>query len=278
MAGGIDISPTAGAAIAGQISVAIVRGTTSSAQVAPATATGPWRPPQWNKVSRYMLITQPATSGSNNIGQSPSSVPTSTVPTLSVSAQSTQAKTYVFDAIMRARHGQRLQITEHPIQTGANISDHAYLLPAQLSLEVGISDAMDMYAPGMWAGNTSKSVSAYQTLLNLQAARTFVTVVTRLRTYTNMMIEDISPEEDQKTFASLRCTITFKQVFTASVAVQAISARPNTTDSTQLATVQAQPVPASVTNQYAVTPPANPTVQGAGTWTSISQGITPVEQ
>jgi hypothetical protein len=163
-----------------------------------------------------------------------------------------------------------LQITEHPIQTGANISDHAYLQPFRLSLEIGMSDVMDAFAAGMWVGSTSKSVSTYQTLLQLQSARLFLTLTTRLSTYQNMLIENISADEEAKTIAGLRATISFKQVFTATVAQQSLSSRPNATNATQLATVQPQAPTAAVTQQYAVVPPSNPTVEGAGFWSSAA--------
>lgn len=264
---GIDITPSVGAAIAGQVAVKIVKGTTQQTSVGPQDASKtPWRPPQWNQPATYMLTVQ----GTEGLASNTPQEVQSSSPDQPLQVKTIATTHYVFDAVIRAHHNQSLQITEHPIQVGANISDHAYLMPFRLSLEIGVSDAMDAYAAGMWSGSQSKSVAAYQTLLALQAARVFITVSTRLKTYTNMMIESISPEEDLRTVASLRATITFKQVFTVAVALQEVSARPNSTDQTQLATVQPQPVPAPVANQYAVTPPANPTVAGSGLWSSVA--------
>ena len=82
------------------------------------------------------------------------------------------------------------EATEHPVQTGASIADHAYIVPARLVLDIGMSDAMDAYfSPTTWSGSDSKSVAAYQTMLALQFSRIPLTITTKLRTYQNMVID-----------------------------------------------------------------------------------------
>jgi len=60
-------------------------------------------------------------------------------------------KKWVFDAFLRIQHTQMLRITQHPIQNAASISDHAYMLPATVVMEIGMSDAMAAYAPAEYA-------------------------------------------------------------------------------------------------------------------------------
>ena len=271
LTGGAIIAAATGAEIASAISVDIVTGappqqgdtTSKAAKQAPRY----WRPPQWNKPAVYMITVQGnvGTSDTSNLGPVQGTITTKSLATTM----------YVFDAVVRASHNLQLQITEHPVQTGANISDHAYMLPFRVTLEIGISDAMAQFGgkANDWTGTTSKSVSAFQTLMSLQANRVFLTLSTRLYTYSNMMIESIAPEETNATIASLRATVTFKQVFTATVATQSVSARPNTTDNTQLATQQAVPPPAAVQQQYSVTPPATPQIPGSGFWTSVANAL-----
>lgn len=261
--------------MAGQLQVAVVRGATTKPSItAPNVPPGPWTPPQWNKPATYMLTVNPLPPRSSTAEDG----------TAMLSIQ--PSLIYVFDAVLRARHNQTLQITEHPVQDGANISDHAYLLPFRLTLDIGISDAMAQYTSASstganntryqkWnaGGSSSKSVSAYQTLLNIQESRRFLTLTTRLATYGNMLIESVAPEESHETIASLRATVTFKQVFTGTVSTVEISARPNATDDTQQATVQPSPIPPAVSNQYAVAAPSDPIVPGSGAWSSSTQGI-----
>ena len=47
---------------------------------------------------------------------------------------------WYFDAVMRLEHLESQRVTQHPVQTGANITDHSYAQPAQLTLDIGMSD------------------------------------------------------------------------------------------------------------------------------------------
>jgi hypothetical protein len=105
-------------------------------------------------------------------------------------------RNYIFDAYFNINHESNLAITQHPIQTGASISDHAYMEAQQLTFEIGMSDVMqDLPYSGVVSFNngdsSSRSVNAYQTLRNLQADRVPIDVITRLGTYKNMLIESI---------------------------------------------------------------------------------------
>jgi hypothetical protein len=184
---------------------------------------------------------------------------------------------YVFDAVIVAGHSQKIRKTEHPVQSGANISDHAFILPAELVLDIGISDAMDAYYnPTTWVGNSSKSVAAYQTLLALQGARIPLTVTTRLRTYNNMLIEDLPAEETVKTFKALRGRVVFGQIFVSTIGQPTNSARMQDTSGTNLGSSTTQPpTPAqnSQNNVSGATPisgvfPSD--AIGAGNWSSVN--------
>ena len=124
---------------------------------------------------------------------------------------------YIFDAIIRQEHTQMLRVTEHPVQTGANIIDHAYQLPATLMLEIGMSDAMDTFFKGQFNGPYTKSVNAYQKIKELQSKRQPLEIHTRLDTYRNMVIEEIRAQEDYKTLHALKCVITLRQIIMATV-------------------------------------------------------------
>jgi hypothetical protein len=210
---------------------------------------GIWRPPQWAKPA-MVSITVPAT-------QSTQQQPDGTL----VVGQ-TGATTYVFDAVLKLSHTQRLTKTHHPVQTGADLSSHAYLEPAQVTMFIGMSDAMDSYASSFdptqppyitpFTGNPSKSVSAYQQLLTLQAARQPLIVTTRLRTYKNMVILTVEPEEDNRTIAGLRVRVEFEQIITAVIVDTPNSARTNDTASTGLGVVNAQTPDAATVSQFSV--------------------------
>lgn len=254
-------------------------------------SSGPWHPPEWSGPALTMITvpapTAPGTQGLSITDQ----IGGQTLP----GAPSFQGQpTYlVFDAILRAEHTRELRRTEHPIQTSASspvtsITDHAYMLPARVTLEIGMSDAMDSFASDLWTSNASKSVSAYQTLVDLQRTRTLVSLTTRLDTYSNMLVESIIPTDTYKTRHGLRATVVFSEVFLADgTAVssgisfntstddiaQSLSARAQTTASTALGTVQSGSVGSAVTKQFNIstaTIPWTSMVPGAGSWSSTN--------
>ena len=264
----------------------------------PKDSTAQWRPPQWQKPAMFS-ITVPAYASvtSSNADTGVAAEDVNGVATVSVVNR--HASTYVFDAVLSAEHEQSLVKTNHPVQTSASISSHAYLEPANLVLLVLMSDVVPQYAPVdpsasniyPWTGDPSKSISAYRQLLVLQALRTPLIVTTRLRTYKNMLIMRVSPREDDKTITSARFRLELGQVFIADTQQATDSARVNDTTSTGLGSVNPTPVPVTTQQQFSVpavstsnslTQPKNGVVEslermtgidvpGAGSFTSVVQ-------
>ncbi|HEY1645136.1 MAG TPA: hypothetical protein VGF75_02005, partial [Candidatus Saccharimonadales bacterium] len=70
----------------------------------------PWTPPQYSAPAQTILISP----GQSN----------------SATGQASSAQiNYVFDAVFRLHHRRTVKKTTHPILTGANLTDHAYVLP-----------------------------------------------------------------------------------------------------------------------------------------------------
>ena len=196
---------------------------------------------------------------------------------------------YVFDAVLELEHEQRLEKTRHPVQSGADISSHAYLQPARCVMYVGMSDAMDSFSSG-YAGagqsaalggitatpsavapfsgaSSSKSVNAYETMLTLQVARQPLTVTTRLRTYANMLLVAVSPKEDAKTITGLRMRLEFEQIILATTSVGPVvnseqgaptggSVRPDADTVTGLGQVSPSALSKTTQNQFQYPPGA----------------------
>ena len=150
----------------------------------------------------------------------------------------TKVEGFFFDAVLREEHSSSLRITEHPVQSGANISDHAFFMPARLVLDIGMNDAMASYVIGQYPV-FDKSVNAYQKMISLQKTRTPLTVVTRLNKYTNMLIEQIFSPVDARTTFGARIILNLKQIITATVGETTVpnSVAENTTDTTQKGSV-----------------------------------------
>ena len=165
-----------------------------------------------------------------------------------------------FDAIMSTNTQESLTITSHPVQSGANISDHAFRNPTKISMEIMMSDAMAQRVPGqfenggirgvvlgMLGAGGSKSVSAYQRLVELQRLRMPFSVKTRLGYYNNMLIESIDAPDDVNTLHGLRCTVNMTEILVANVATEKVSARAwNTSKGTNKGSVEPQKPPQSI--------------------------------
>lgn len=150
---------------------------------------------------------------------------------------------WFFDAYLKMTHTSRLTITDQPVQTGAALTDHAYLEPRELSMDIGMSNVAKSFVDGQFTGGYSRSVTAYEVLKQLQALRVPVQVHTRLGLYENMLVEVLSAPDDYTTLYGLQCTVTFREIMVAQVKTVKVSARPLVTGSANGG--QPQPVQAN---------------------------------
>lgn len=129
---------------------------------------------------------------------------------------------YFFDAILSTTHITRREITSHPVQYRASLTDHSYQLPAEVSLDIGMSDVMDTMFLSDPSGTSNnfdyglgdgKSVKAYQKFVSLQMKGTPFNLYTKLKTYSNMVIASITATDDYKTNQALRCRIELREIF-----------------------------------------------------------------
>jgi hypothetical protein len=225
-----------------------------------------YRPPEWSQPALTTISLTTTASVTTSQVDDLTSGPTANDSAAS-SDSSTSTQLYVFDAVYRVMHSRRLRMTEHPTQSGASISDHAFVMPAKVSLEIGMSDAMDAFVPGVFASNASKSVSAYETLVALQQGRQPLTLTTRLDTYTSMLIESIDAPDTKETSYGLKATVTLGQIFTGTVTAQSVSARPQTSDDTSIGSKQPVPISSGDLQRFMTTIPTS--VYGAGNVSSI---------
>lgn len=148
---------------------------------------------------------------------------------------STALGDFIFDAYFNINHDSSLAITEHPIQTGANVSDHAYMEANKVTFDIGMSDVMEDISDSKFTkftNGSSRSVNAYEILRKLQSQRLPIKAITKLWTYNNMLIENIAAKEDKTTTYGLRATVTLKEIFVVSVTTVKISERPQKSQET----------------------------------------------
>lgn len=123
-------------------------------------------------------------------------------------------------AVVEEVHNDELTITEHPVERGAPISDHAFKRPAEVTLKCGWTNASFTALSGaikesFLGGSMSKSdyiSSVYSQLLALQQSRELIDVVTSKRLYSNMLLQGLTVVTDPKTSEALMATATLREV------------------------------------------------------------------
>lgn len=129
-------------------------------------------------------------------------------------------------------------VTDHPVEIGAPISDHAFLLPTTVEMRCGWSNST--------AGYVGYVQSVYQELLALQAMREPFSVSTGKRRYKNMLIVSLMQHTDQYSEHALMVTVRMREVILTSTSQGAAPAAsqqaPASTQPTQnLGTQQLKP-------------------------------------
>lgn len=112
--------------------------------------------------------------------------------------------TLIPDVSVRELHTDALVITDHPVEVGAAVSDHAFLMPKRLELQVGWSDAT--------GGYVGYSRQQYDAIRALQAAREPFTVYTLKRAYRNMLPELIVEDTTDKTAEAAILIVRLREV------------------------------------------------------------------
>lgn len=107
-------------------------------------------------------------------------------------------------------HHDELVITDHPVEQGASISDHAYKKPAEITLTLAWTNSSLSSITSLQFGNYSQYV--YKNLLSLQATRTPFNLSTGKRRYQNMLIQSLDTTTDVKTENSLIVSLHCREV------------------------------------------------------------------
>lgn len=129
-----------------------------------------------------------------------------------------------FDVTVEERHEDSLTITEHPVEKGAAISDHAYKNPMRVTITAG-KGAKD---------GEAVPKETYEKLLELQLSREPFNIITGKREYENMLVEDVQVITDPDTDNVLMVTLECREVIIVSTeTVQVPPSRQGQADKTQ---------------------------------------------
>lgn len=124
------------------------------------------------------------------------------------------------DASVEEEHAGEVEVSEHEVEVGANISDHAREKPETIRISgvvsntpIAESDRRDQEGR-LRRGSEGRADSAYDALRKIKSERQPVTVVTSLRQYENMVMTSLSVPRDAERGDSLHFTAAFKQIRT----------------------------------------------------------------
>lgn len=106
-----------------------------------------------------------------------------------------------------------LEITEHPVQQGSSITDHAFIKPPELSIQF-------IYG----YGETPLS-EIYSNLIKLQESREPFSIVTGKRVYNNMLCKSLGVTTDVTSENILSIRGDFRQIIIVSVETTIVPAK-----------------------------------------------------
>lgn len=134
---------------------------------------------------------------------------------------------YFFDAVTRVTYTHDLEVTTHPVQTGAEITDHSYMHPKELELTVCMSDVMISRFSGQFTGSWSRSRAGWDILKKIQEDRVPVSVLTRLGRYDNMLITSLTQtDSNSNDHTALHAQVSLQEVLMAQISYAKVSSQP----------------------------------------------------
>lgn len=120
------------------------------------------------------------------------------------------------DVTIEEHHVDTLTITDHSVEQGAAITDHAFKNPAEITMRVAWSNsksiANSIITGSLFKGQIANANDLYRQLLELQESRKVFDLVTGKRTYTSMLIKQLAVTTDHDSENSLIVTALMRQI------------------------------------------------------------------
>ena len=115
------------------------------------------------------------------------------------------------DATVSQAHGADVDVTTHPIEAGAAVTDHVLKRPETLRLDCVVAD-YPRPTNGVQAGAQGRSRAIYERLLASMSAGELIEVETRLRTYRNVIVQSLQSPVDSAVAGGARFSLTFSEI------------------------------------------------------------------
>lgn len=121
--------------------------------------------------------------------------------------------TIELEATVKESHSSEVSITQHPVESGADITDNAVVQPKKLTIEGAFSAYQLTPSTGTIFGADSTKIPAiYDQLIRLQESRELIQVQTGLKLYRNMLITSVSVTQDKTNSQALFFTANLQEI------------------------------------------------------------------
>lgn len=164
---------------------------------------------------------------------------------------------FEIDAELVSDHTFDSEVTDHPVEVGADVSDNVRPLPIMVQIEGVVSDTPLGTLASRRSVGVLPSDDALSKLLTIRDAREPIKISTSLRSYDSMIMQALQITKDSTTGRALRFRATFKQVII--VANERVTRRtvvPRSKSSVNRGNKATTPVPSA---QYSATANGYPT-------------------
>ncbi len=159
---------------------------------------------------------------------------------------------FQFDATISEVFASTSDVTDHPVEEGADVSDHVRRRPREFDVHGWVSnDPIVILASSQFGpAPRTRAEDAYDELLRIQAQAELVTVATSLKDLANMFLASISATRDKDSGRILDATLRLREIIIATTEVTSAPV-PAPTKSARapkanLGRQAAKPVPADV--------------------------------
>lgn len=131
-----------------------------------------------------------------------------------------------FDASISERYSRRKEITRHPVEAGADVSDHSRLLPTEITIHGWVTDDPIIILrslnaePSVPGGNPdSRSADAWKELNRILDEESEVKLISGLDDFPDMLLKSIDVIKEKDTGRILDATISLQQITIATTQV-----------------------------------------------------------
>jgi hypothetical protein len=119
---------------------------------------------------------------------------------------------YLIDAAITEEHSHDSEVTTNPVEDGADVTDNIRTKPAMVSMECRVSDSPLAEVAGERTEGVLPSDEARAKLEAMVVARQPITVITSIRTYTNMAITTLGEPRNSKTLGGMWFRVSFQAI------------------------------------------------------------------